>query len=345
MNRPGSGWVAGVMTPTISTSRSTHNIQTTAEFERSLGELAEWLNALTATATAPDRPAATADTDALNTLLAQTAASSAHDDRMGLARGSFERRRFRQVVGPALWESDCLRHAVTKPRGYPGDFQLMQRLYDNHPSGTTPRGRALDAWTLGLPFSQAVRTRGALMARLLLQAWLGGGRRVTNIACGAAPELAVVHRRLPFQSVTLLDQDAAALAAAVLALGAVDATRIQQVCCPVREIISRRHRLDGGRDVIYSMGLYDYLPARTAVALTDRLWASVAPGGLLAIGNFAAGNHADRHLLEAALDWYLVYRTRGELLRLVQGLPDLAEAHVETDPTGCLHMLVARRAR
>jgi extracellular factor (EF) 3-hydroxypalmitic acid methyl ester biosynthesis protein len=264
----------------------------------------------------------------------------------GPQRGAtlIEQRRFRQVVGPALWESDCLRHAATKPRGYPGDFQLMQRLYDNHPSGTTPRGRALDAWTLGLPFSQAVRTRGALMARLL-QAWLAGGRRVTNIACGAAPELAAVHRRLPFQSVTLLDQDADALAAAVLALGTVDATPIQQVCCPVREIISRRHRLDSGRDVIYSMGLYDYLPARTAVALTDRLWASVAPGGLLAIGNFAAGNHADRHLLEAALDWYLVYRTRGELLRLVQGLPDLAEAHVETDPTGCLHMLVAHRAR
>jgi hypothetical protein len=132
------------MTPTITTPRSTRNIQTTAEFERSLSELADWLNALTATATAPDRPA-TADTDALNTLLAAVWASGAHDDQMGLARGSFEQRRFRQVVGPALWESDCLRHAATKPRGYPGDFQLMQLLYDN-PRGPHP---AAARWTPG----------------------------------------------------------------------------------------------------------------------------------------------------------------------------------------------------
>ena len=39
----------------------------------------------------------------------------------------------------------------------------------------------------------------------------------------------------------------------------------------------------------------------------------------------------------------LIYRTRAELLELVGVLRDVAEAHVRTEPTGSLHLLVARR--
>jgi hypothetical protein len=51
----------------------------------------------------------------------------------------------------------------------------------------------------------------------------------------------------------------------------------------------------------------------------------------------------DWPFLEAALDWWLIYQTRAELLELVGGLRDVAEAHVRTEPTGSLHLLVARK--
>src|SRR5436853_338686 len=84
----------------------------------------------------------------------------------------------------------------SRPGGYPGDFQMMHMVYRNVPFGTTPRGRWLDAWLLQIPYSRAVRNRGAMMVGLLTEAWLAGSRRIANVACGAAPELAAVHQLL-----------------------------------------------------------------------------------------------------------------------------------------------------
>jgi hypothetical protein len=313
---------------------------TSTPFERSLTRLADWLDGLQTLARNSGRPAA-ADLAALNSLLADVWIAGGDGLRPGLPRGSAAQRRFRQQVGPALWESSCMHHAAVKPRGHQGDFQLMQRVYDNVPAGVTPRGRWLDAWLLGLPYARAVRNRGAMMVGLLAKIWLDGGRRIGDVACGAAPELAAVHRFLPFRSITLFDQDSGALQAAADAIGATHLYAHQH---PVRSIIDGRVHLETGLDLVYATGLYDYLSTGTATALTERLWTALAPGGSLVVGNFADGDHADQHLLEAALDWYLRYRTPAEMLALVDGLPGLATAQVRTDPTGSLHMLVARRA-
>jgi hypothetical protein len=51
------------------------------------------------------------------------------------------------------------------------------------------------------------------------------------------------------------------------------------------------------------------------------------------------------HFTESALAWYLIYRDPPDLLRLVDGLPGVRQAEVWTEDTGCLHLLVARKAR
>jgi hypothetical protein len=51
-----------------------------------------------------------------------------------------------------------------------------------------------------------------------------------------------------------------------------------------------------------------------------------------------------RHFTESALDWYLVYRNPADMVRLVEGLPGVAHADVHTEDTGCLHLLLARKA-
>jgi hypothetical protein len=312
-------------------------------FARSLDRLAGWLDRLTEVAAAGERPAA-ADARALDTLLAEVWATGGDPARAGLPRRSAAQRHFRRIVGPALWESDVMRHGKVKPRGYPGDFELMRKIYGSRPNGTTPRGRWLDSWLLARPYARAVRNRAAMIVGLLSEVWLAGGRRVCDIACGGAPELAAVHRFLPFHTLTLLDQDGDALREAVGAVGPGRCASIRPLHCPVRALIDDRCRLEPGQDLVYAIGLYDYLSTATATALTERLWAALAPGGRLVIGNFADVDRSDRHLLEAALDWYLRYRTEADLLALLDGRPGLAEARVRTDPTGCLHLLIATRA-
>jgi hypothetical protein len=172
-----------------------------------------------------------------------------------------------------------------------------------------------------------------------------------NVASGSAPELVAVARDVSFESVTLLDQDQGALDSALghfTRVGAMPATRHQALrlwCGSVLELLRNRSDLpSASQDFIYSIGLFDYLTERFARRLTTKLWDGLSPGGLLVLGNFNAKN--PMHLFtETALDWYLIYRDPEDLLRLVEGLPGLERAEVRTEDTGCLHLLVARKAK
>jgi hypothetical protein len=268
----------------------------------------------------------------------------------GLARASPEQGRFRAEAGPRFWRSAVLRRCWEKPRGYAGDFLMMEALYRHTPTGETPFERWMDAWALELPGFQAVRNRRDLLSAMLREEHARGARRVMNVASGSAPELVAVAREISFETVTLLDQDQGALDSALAhftRVGALPATRHEALrlwCGSVLELLRNRSELPGGsQDFIYSIGLYDYLTERFARRLTEKLWSGLAPGGQLVLGNFN-GHHPMHHFTESALDWYLIYRDPEDLLRLVDGLPGVARAEVRTEDTGCLHLLVARKA-
>ncbi|WNG31842.1 class I SAM-dependent methyltransferase [Cystobacter fuscus] len=291
------------------------------------------------------------DSSRLNELLMDVWRAGGASGAPGLARGSPDQGRFRAELGPYFWKSAVLRRCWEKPRGYAGDFLMMEALYRRKPEGQTPLELWMDSWALELPGFQAVRNRRDLLAQMLRAEHARGARKVMNVASGSAPELVAVARDVSFESVTLLDQDQGALDSALghfTRVGAMPATRHQALrlwCGSVLELLRNRSDLPpASQDFIYSIGLFDYLTERFAKRLTTKLWDGLAPGGLLVLGNFNARN--PMHLFtETALDWYLIYRDPEDLLRLVEGLPGLERAEVRTEDTGCLHLLVARKAK
>jgi extracellular factor (EF) 3-hydroxypalmitic acid methyl ester biosynthesis protein len=86
-------------------------------------------------------------------------------------------------------------------------------------------------------------------------------------------------------------------------------------------------------DFVYSMGLFDYLTDTTATAVLSWLYARLAKGGELAIGNFHPRNPS-RVFMEYWADWTLWYRAEGELLRLADALPG-AQSRITTEDSGC----------
>lgn len=316
-------------------------------FGEALEQLRLWLRALESAPhlVRPPSPAASAE---LEQLLQEVWTTGGLPSQPGLGRESAEQRAFRDWVGPFFWQSDVMRRCFEKPRGYAGDFLMMEAIYKNVPHGATPLGRWLDAWVLAQPGFEAVRNRRDKIAGLLADAWNAGARRVLNVACGAAPELVSIARSVKFDSLVLMDQDQGAVDAAVAAMGrsALPATSIAALhpwCGSVLGLLRTKSRLvPRSQDIIYSIGLYDYLSDRLAVGLTARLWEALGPGGLLAVGNFN-GHHPMRHLIEAAMDWYLIYRDGSDMEALARGLPGLASLEVYTEPTGCLHLLLARK--
>jgi extracellular factor (EF) 3-hydroxypalmitic acid methyl ester biosynthesis protein len=254
--------------------------------------------------------------------------------------------RFRALVNPFFLQSATLRRTFEKPRGYAGDYLMMEALYRNTPEGATPLALWMDQWALALPGFAAVRFRRQQLAELLTIEHARGARRVLSVACGSARELTDTAS-LGFDAIDLLDQDEDAIRAATRGLldaaGPERAPQVRAWPQAIRSLFRQNPPpLSDPHDVIYSIGLYDYLQETTARRLTEQLWRGLKPGGLLAIGNFN-DEHPMHHFIEVALDWRLVYRNPRDLLALTSTLEGVQTAEVQTDPHGCLHLLRVRK--
>ena len=97
-------------------------------------------------------------------------------------------------------------------------------------------------------------------------------------------------------------------------------------------------------DLAYAAGLYDYLKAEAARALTLHLFNMHAPGGTLFIEIFMTGiPHAG--FMEAAMDWCLIYRGEEQILALLSGIADSDIASIQQyrDPDNNITFLEVRR--
>jgi extracellular factor (EF) 3-hydroxypalmitic acid methyl ester biosynthesis protein len=88
----------------------------------------------------------------------------------------------------------------------------------------------------------------------------------------------------------------------------------------------------GQCQLIYSMGLFDYLTPQIATAVLDKLYQLLVPGGQMVIGNFHPSN-PNRPYMEYWLDWVLNYRTEEEFKELAKDLPK-AEVSISAESTG-----------
>ena len=96
------------------------------------------------------------------------------------------------------------------------------------------------------------------------------------------------------------------------------------------------------QDLIYTVGLFDYLKTRTGRVLALRLYQNLRPGGKLIIGNFKRPNDAIWSL-EYWMDWKLIYRTTEEMLELCTLIEEADPSHereIMTDASGYTNLLI-----
>jgi SAM-dependent methyltransferase len=88
---------------------------------------------------------------------------------------------------------------------------------------------------------------------------------------------------------------------------------------------------ESGYNLIYSAGLFDYFTEPVAQKAAQQMYASLAEGGKLIIGNFSK-NNPTVPLMELVLDWNLIYRSEEDLMRIFKGIGK--SIHVEQEPLG-----------
>jgi len=204
---------------------------------------------------------------------------------------------------------------LSRPLGYAGDYETMRMCYDNSYEGTTLLGKIMHKYTTEFTRSQAVRNRRGLIA-----GFAEGKRNIMSVACGPAAEVGFMAAQNPdtMVSVTLLDQDKEALDFARAQLANVDLNHVKvtYINMSVYTII-KDASVDLGRfDMIYSMGLFDYLNDSAAKKLCAKLLGMLAPDGELIIGNFHV-RCPNRYLIQYWCDWPLYYRTEVAMYQMV----------------------------
>lgn len=258
------------------------------------------------------------------------------------------------VLTPELMAGAIWKRSYEKPLGYPGDFGVMKQVYAWSREGADLYSQLVHR--LGLEVGEFVAARMVMVqqtiARVIAERGPNAETRITSLGCGPAKEVEnVLHAtRLDGRThFTLIDQDHDALNYTYERLlpniarlaGQVDVrclhvsfTQLLKAS-PIQEVLPPQ-------DLIYTVGLVDYLAERRAQRLIEALYAQLAPGGMLLVGNVADCECSTFWPLEVIADWSLNYRNRADMLRLAVDCPG-AKLEARADRTGRVWMLYVQK--
>jgi len=269
----------------------------------------------------------------------------------------------RRAVGPAAWPSTIerviaphrlramlhqeplTRHAFEKPRGYPGDAELLDLIYRDSPftGAMTPLGARIHAWAASQNACRSVRERRHILGTLIdAVASERSMPRILSLACGHLREAhhSEAVRGNAIGELVAVDQDPLSLA--VVAREAKGA-RITPVKASIQRFLVDP-TMYGEFDLVYSAGLYDYLGDKTARRLTDAMFGALRSGGRLVVANFAP-ELRDIGYMEAVMDWRLIYRDEHGVAGVCDHLPAdlIREQTMRRDVAGNVIYLTVRK--
>ena len=258
------------------------------------------------------------------------------------------------VLTPELRHGAIWDRSYAKPLGYPGDFEVMNQVYDWKRVGNEGYGMLLHR--IGLEIAECIKTRMEIIAdqiRETSRRELGRPVRILSLGSGPAREVELFLSGASGKSgrveFTLIDQEELALRYAtektyphiLRSQGRHSVQAMNMSFIDILRGVSEMNSLPQ-QDMIYSVGLLDYLTDRRAKSLTRRLYDMLAPGGLLIIGNMNETPMSNLWPMEFIADWTLYYRDDPQMLAWADGL-DTARAWTETDPTERVRMLYVQK--
>ena len=247
-----------------------------------------------------------------------------------------------EVLAPTLTPDALHGWAYLRPYGVVADHVLIDRVLTREIS-TDPRVAAWDEFFQAQPVAQAVRNRAVYFHGLLtrLESRRPHGAAVLVVGCGSAREVVDYLTGHPDSRLQLTCVDAEAAAVAV-----ADAR-----CRGLRQPVTVLHqdpRTLGPRgrfDLVWAPAHGGCLDDRHWVAVAGPLYALVAPGGEVVLGDLSTAGPS-RPYLEVMLRWLLAYRSAEDVAALAHRTAGSdAVVRIEREPLGAhLFTRIAARA-
>jgi len=194
--------------------------------------------------------------------------------------------------------SALLNHAIEKPFGYAGDYQILENIYNglSFVDSTEPCGKAIDQWALRTALPAAVRSRKNILQRIL------SGTNVTNvlsIAAGSARAIRDLEDSSTISSIDFLDFDRRGFHAFSFS---------DKVSFYRRNVLNGLKMKENRYDLIYSFGLFDYLEDTLVASIISESVSLLEPGGEF-VFCLKDSRHYSRWFYDIFCDWRFVDRT------------------------------------
>lgn len=216
-----------------------------------------------------------------------------------------------------------------KPLGYAGDYIMMKYIYDNILQGKDAFAKYIHHFSTNIEIAQAVRSRKKYIVDKITNLISSKSCHITNIACGAAVEIidSVNNNNvLNNCTINLLDSDNNALNYIknhISQIGLAEKNIIINFFNnSIINIITNKTNISN-QDLIYSVGLFDYL--------SDKLFSFLNKGGILIVGNLKSNELILRSYMELLGEWLINYRNEKDLLHIASMLNNAARISIEKD--------------
>jgi hypothetical protein len=232
------------------------------------------------------------------------------------------KKEFRSLVEHWVYKSKIMERALKKSYGYPGDYNLLETIYNNQ---TISEGMGIyqDRYFLDNPYAIAVRNRKNKMKNLLMtfmEETALPSINILNIACGSCREirelLPDIHlkKKLKF---TCLDFDEKAINYSKERFKTLpEDLEIKFLKESVLKL-SKHQEVLNEQNLIYSIGLADYLPDRVLKKIIFFIYSLLCPSGRFIIA------HKDKDKYKPLppdwfCDWTFEPRNVNALVKLVK---------------------------
>jgi len=223
-----------------------------------------------------------------------------------------------EIFKPVLQEKSIIGHTFLKPRGYAGDYRLIDKIYTKEVS-QDPEIKKWDIYFHEADSSTAVRNRKTYFINIMDKlTTLLVRPKVLNLGSGPCRDV-LEYFQSSFDNkayFSCIDMDKDALE---YASGLCD-NYYENINYINKNVF--RFTATEKYNLIWSSGLFDYFSDKLFIRLTNKMYQLLEKDGELVIGNFSIGNPG-RVEMEVYGKWFLNHRSEEQLVNLAlkAGIP------------------------
>lgn len=195
--------------------------------------------------------------------------------------------KFREKTNPIMSKSYSINRTRTWPQGYQGDYKVLEGIYRNTPL-SEGIGYYLDRYMLSSSLAEGVRERIVKLSEILKEELTKRQNpKVLDIACGSCREVFELVPEIEKSGAKFtcidLDSDVINFASNRLSYTGIPLDQIEFLKYNALRMFDHELNMQefGMKDIIYSVGYFDYLPDDFLVKILHSLYMLLNPGGKL----------------------------------------------------------------